>query len=525
MILRVRALIVNLAGLLFFVGPLPMGVCAETATGWIPARWDGGPLEVVRRAGDKALAQNPAVRQAIAQWYDPATLDLLDGTPINCLLVTFSTGAEPELEKQQQLLVKEYGRAARKRGIALLGLVYPGADPGAVASASEDAQLSGLVLDGRFPDGTGFARRLEAALRSRNSASVVIPIAQDPAEVRTTRVPVLAVEGVRPDARNLADMGIRAGASAQPWIDSNIWMVRSFRLDPGWRPIWINQGPNPASQGDYVRCVADAAAAGGRWIVALDDDLRARLLRKDADALATWRNVGAYLKFAEDHAEWRTLEPYGNVAFILDMAGGNTDYTNEYLNLVARRQVPYRLVERSRLSPASLAGFQAALAVDLAALSDAERKVLRDFAEGGGLVIAGPSWGDAPENNDYVEIPAGKGRIVVYKEKPPDPEMVARDMLDLLEPEVMGLTAFNVPSVLTYVSMDGSGKRALIQLLNYATAPFESKITLRLNGTFKTARLYTPESVPIDLGVRVMQGGRTEISIPKLAVWGAVLLE
>ena len=525
MIRRVRLLIVNLAGLLLCLGPLTMGLPAQAPIGWIPGRWDGGPLEVARRSGDKVLAGNAQLRQALAQWYDPATLNLLDGTPINCLLLTFSAGAASEVEKQQQLLVKEYAKAAKSRGIAVLGLVYPGADPSAVASASDDAQLAGLVLDSGFPDEAGFARQLVAAFRSRNSASVVIPIARDPAAVRTSGDPLLAVEGVRPDARDLADMGIRAGPSAQPWIDSNIWLVRSFRLDRGWRPVWVNQVPNSSSQGDYARCVADAAVAGGRWIIALDDDLRVRLLQKDASALATWRNVGTYLKFAEDHAEWRTFEPYGNVAFILDTASANEDYTNEYLNLVARRQVPYRLVERSRLTAASLAGFRAALAVDLAALSDGERKVLGDFAEGGGLVVAGPSWGDAPENNDYVEIPAGKGRVVVYREKPPDPEMVARDLLDLLGPEEMGLTAFNVPSVLTYVSTDGSRSRALIQLLNYATTPFDSKITLRLNGTFKTARMHTPESAPVDLGVRVMSGGRTEITVPKLAIWGAVLLE
>jgi hypothetical protein len=525
MILRVRMLIVNLAGLLLCLGPLSPGMLAEAATGWIPARWDGGPLEVARRAGDKALADNSALRQALSQWYDPATLGLLEGTPINCLLVTFSAGAASEVERQQQSLVKEYARAARKKGMAILGIVHPGADPVAVAAASDDAQLDGLVLEGGFPDGAGFARQLEASFRSRNSAAVVVPIARVPATVRTAKPPLLAVEGVRPGARNLADMGIRAGPSAQPWIDSNIWLVRSFRLDPGWRPVWIDQRPDSSSQGDYTRCVADAAVAGGRWIVALDDSLRLRLLQKDADALATWRSVGANLKFAEEHAEWRTFEPYGNMAIILDTASEDPDYSNENMNLVARRQVPYRLIERSRLTAASLGGFQALLATDLQTLTEAERKTLRDFAEGGGLVVAGPSWGESPENNDYVEVPLGKGRVVIYKEKPPDPEMVARDLLDLLEPEVMGLTAFNVPSVLTYVSMDGSGRRALIQLLNYASTPFDSKITLRLNGTFKTARMYAPESAPADLAVRVMSGGRTEITVPKLAMWGAVLLE
>ncbi len=525
MILGVRVLILNFAGLLLCLGPLPPRLRGEAPAGWIPARWDGGPLEVSRRAADKALAENPALREVIARWYDPSTLALLESSPINCLLVTFSAGAASDVERQQQLLVKEYASAARKRGIAILGIVYPGAEPQTVASASDEAHLDGLVLDGEFQDQAGFARRLEAAFASRNSAAVVIPIARDAAAVRKAKAPVQAVEGVRPSARDLADMGIHAGASAQPWIDSNIWLVRSFRLEPGWRPIWIDQEPNSSLQGDYARCVADAAVAGGRWIIAPGDDLRVRLLAKDADALGTWRSIGNYLSFAEEHAEWRAFEPYGNVALILDTASANPDYSNEYLNLVARRQVPYRLIERSRLSPSSLGGFQAVLALDLAALSDPERKTLRDFAEGGGLVVSGSRWGDAPELNDYAELPVGRGRIVVYKEDPPDPELVARDLLDLLDPEVMGLSAFNVPSVLTYVSMDRSGKRALIQLLNYATTPFDSKITIRLNGTFKTARMYTPESAPVDLGVRVMPNDRTEVSIPKLAVWGAVLLE
>jgi hypothetical protein len=525
MIREVKTLILSFAGLLVCLGPLTLRSSGETPAGWIPARWDGGPLEMVRRAGDKALTGNQALRETIARWYDPSTLALLEGTPINCLLVTFSAGAAPEVEKQQLSQVKEYASEARKRGIAILGIVYPGADPQTVASASDQAQLDGLVLDGVFQAQAGFTRLLEEALRAKHNSAVVISIARDAAAARRAKVPILAVEGVRPHARDLADMGINAGASAQPWIDSNIWLVRSFRLEPGWRPVWIDQAPNSSLQGDYARSVADAAVAGGRWIVALDDDLKVRLLGKDADALATWRGIGDYLRFAEQHAEWRNFEPYGNVAIILDTKSEDSDYSNEYLNLVARRQVPYRLIERPQLSPDSLGGFQAVLAPDLVVLSDAERKMLRDFVEGGGVLVSGPSWGDAPENNDFAEVTIGKGRVVVYREKPPDPEMVARDLLDLLDPDVIGLTAFNVPSVITYVSMDGSGKRALIQLLNYATTPFDSKITIRLNGTFKTARMYTPESAPDDLGVRVMPNGRTEISIPRLAVWGAVLLE
>jgi hypothetical protein len=96
-------------------------------------------------------------------------------------------------------------------------------------------------------------------------------------------------------------------------------------------------------------------------------------------------------------------------------------------------------------------------------------------------------------------------------------------MLDLLSPEEMGVTAFNVPSVLTYASSRDSGGRMLVQLLNYSRFPAEA-ITLRVNGSFKTARLHAPGTTPVDLAVS-KAGSRTEVSIRELAVWGGVLLE
>jgi hypothetical protein len=511
--------------LLFFLGPAAAVSHSRSPVEWVPARWEGGPLEVSRHAKDKAVAENVLLRDVLANWYNPATLGLLEGSPINCLLVTFSAGPNSKTEREQHQLVKEYARLARARGIAVLGIVYPGANPREVAVTAEEAGLDGCVLDGLFPAEAKFAGELDAALRSRNSSAVVIPIARNAAPLRTEKAPLLAVEGVRPSARDLADMGIRAGPSAEPWLDSNIWLVRSFRLGSSWRPIWISQQPNASSQGDYARCVADAALAGGRWIVALDYDLRVRLFQKEAGALATWRNIGSYLKFAEDHAEWRSFVPYGNLAIITDDAGQSTVPSNEYLNLVARRQIPYRVVVRSQLSPALLEGFQAILAADLAPPSAPERKTLEDFAEKGGLVVVGPSWGDPPKDDIYAEVPLGKGRMVVYKDEPPEPEIVARDLLDLLESEVVGLTAFNVPSVLTCASVSGSSERALIQLLNYATTPFNSKITLRFNGSYKTARLFTPEKAPLELEVRVLNNSRTEVAVPGLEIWGALLLE
>jgi hypothetical protein len=490
--------------------------CGANPAGWVPARWDGGPLEVARRNPDAK------VREVIAKWYEPATLDLLKGTPINCLLVTFSTGKETDAEVAQRRLVKEYARAAHERGLAVLGIVYPGAESTALATAADEARLDGLVLEGEFP--ADFSSKLETALHAKNSSAVVIPILSDAAPARTSKAALVAVQGVRPSARNLADMGIRAGASAEPWIESNIWLVESLRPGNEWRPVWVNQEPNPSSEGDYIRCVADGAVGGGRWIVALDDDLRARLFRKDAGALGTWRRMAAYLQFAEDHAEWRMFAPYGNLGIIIDPASKNPDVAEEYLNLITRRHVPYRLIQRAELSAQTLASFQAVLAADLAPATQAERTLLNDFAEKGGLVVTGPSWGGAPKDDPYAEVPLGKGRVAVYKDAPPDAESVSKDLQDLLPPEVIGLRVFNVPTAITSASTSGDGGRVLIQLLNYAGRPIE-RTTVRFKGVFKRARLYTPEHAPIDLTPAKTANGMTELLIPEVAAWGAVLLD
>jgi hypothetical protein len=62
-----------------------------------------------------------------------------------------------------------------------------------------------------------------------------------------------------------------------------------------------------------------------------------------------------------------------------------------------------------------------------------------------------------------------------------------------------------------------------VQLLNYFNHPVEM-ITLRVAGKFRSARLETPEAVTVDLPLRDAEG-RTEMTIPKLLLWGTVSME
>src|ERR1019366_1203868 len=93
---------------LFCLPSALLGANPGTPYSGTPARWRGGPLELSQRAKPKTPPADTAVREAIANWYDPATLHLLEGSPVNSLLLTWSAGADAELERQQQQLVKIY---------------------------------------------------------------------------------------------------------------------------------------------------------------------------------------------------------------------------------------------------------------------------------------------------------------------------------------------------------------------------------------------------------------------------------
>lgn len=509
---------------LLFAAPAIAPAYAGGPDTWIPVRWQGGPLELQRRAQNKTLPADPGVRETIRRWYDPTTLDLLQGTPINCLIATWSAGGDSGTEKQQQQQVREFARAARARGIAILGLVHPGSAPPSFVEPAVEAGLDGLVLEGVFPGGERFVSQVRQALRRRNSAAVVVPLT-----AREKLTPSLDIWGttdaVAPGLREFAE-GVAATPSSEPWIDSNIWLVRSIRSRSGLHPVWLGEILSAnAAPIDYLRAIADAAAGGGRWVVALSDELRHGLRQRQTEAAATWRRIAAYLKFQQEHAEWHGYPPFGVYGFIQDGTGKDPEVSGENLNLACRRRIPLRVIERAELSAAALEGLRAVHGIDLIQPTEQERKILSAFADNGGLLVVGPSWKqmEIPKDQDFAVIPSGRGRVAVYRDEWPEPSSLAKDLVDLLGRDNLGVRLFRSSSVLSHVSSDKTGTRVLVQLLNYASYPAES-VLVRFAGDFSRARFYTPESSPEELAVE-KSDGRLEISIPKLPVYGALLLE
>src|SRR5260370_41283490 len=79
---------------------------------WVPARWN---------------------------WTDVKTLDLISGTPINCLLLKSIDAA--------------FAATARERGFVVLAVIPPGGDPADRARNAIRANYQGVVLEGVFPKG------------------------------------------------------------------------------------------------------------------------------------------------------------------------------------------------------------------------------------------------------------------------------------------------------------------------------------------------------------------------------------
>jgi len=301
---------------------------------------------------------------------------------------------------------------------------------------------------------------------------------------RAATAPVVAIsDGVWPGIR-VTDQAV-ATPSTEPWIDANTWIVRSARAWSGSRPVWLTHAPpKQAGEQDCLRALAEVAAAGGYWTPPLE-------------AVERWPSIAQWARFFEEHAAWRGFAPAGALGIVQDSLGKDLAVSGEHLNLIARRGIPYRVIERPGLSLASLAGLRVLLASDLAPPTDSERKILNAFAARGGEVIDG-----------------SKGS---------DPEELSKEMIDLVGYDEVGVRVYNAPSVMNYLTQADGGRRLLLHLINYATAPAEG-VLVRVKGEFSRARLYRPGGAPVDIGVR-RSTGRTEASIPAFPVYAAIMWE
>ena len=201
---------------------LSLYASAPKPAGWVPARWP---------------------------WSDAASLDLLAGGPINCLLLKEYT--------------REFAEAAANRGLATLAMLTPGPDVAAAARRALAANVTGIALEGDFPEG------VVAEVKDAAGGAAVVEITSRGRMLADANAPLLATyQGVWPGVSVEENGARRAGPSGSAWIDTNTGFIRAVRA---WSdaPLWLaNQPPakTVVAASRYLEAIADAEASGARWV-------------------------------------------------------------------------------------------------------------------------------------------------------------------------------------------------------------------------------------------------------------------
>src|ERR1035437_5919527 len=257
-------------------------------------------------------------------WADTRSLELLTGTPVNCLLLR---SPAPELVA-----------AARARGVVALAVVTPGGEAGKVDGALA-AKVDGIVLEGEFPEGAA------ARIAAHHKGIAVLELTSRNRLALGSAAPVLGTyQGVWPGIA-VDDGGARnAGPTASVWIDTNpaqeavvgagppasVWIDTTTGFLPAVRAwgaatVWIANQPPPqtaVAATRYLHVIADAGISGAHWVVAFDADLAGRLAAREEAAMGTWKRIAGMLAYFEQHPEWRAMPEGGQLAVVQDPGRG-----------------------------------------------------------------------------------------------------------------------------------------------------------------------------------------------------------
>jgi hypothetical protein len=447
---------------------------AVSLTDWVPARWISN---------------------------DPKSLDLLNGTPVNCLLL------------EQPQWSETFARQAAKQGIATLGVIR--SESGAVDLARQAAamQFAGVVLEGAFDPAA--AIRVRAVLNDSK-----IPLVELTTRNRMrfdSGAPILGTDqGLWPGVRVEENGAVETGPSAAPWINTNTGFLR-FAKAASDSVIWMANQP-PANTAvpltRYLQAIGDAAMTGARWVVALDSDFSRRLLARDARALQDWKAIALHLRYYEDHKDWRDLRPHSELAVVEDAQSGAL-LSGGVLDMIAVKHTPVLPIPYRRISPPVMERAKMAVDVDPSALTPEQLAVLKAFTRAGGTLLTGPpGW----------KFQSLRPEAITLEKADLDKlDEIWKELNSMTGRKNMGARLFNVSSMLSNLLEAPGGSQLILHLVNYSDFPAEN-ITAHVLGAYHHARLYRPEAPVQELDTYPVEDG-TGIDIEKMGSVATLVIE
>jgi hypothetical protein len=421
---------------------------------------------------------------------DPRSLDLVAGTSVNCLLLDWKTDRAPSFSA--------FASAAEPKGVDILAVLHPGADPVPAARQAVNAHAGGIVLDGDFPAGT--AARVRDALADHKT--LVVEIAKRTKLNFASGAPILATDqGVWPGIQVEPEGAAHAGPSAAAWIDTNSGFLEAANAMANGATIWIAVRPpdkNTFKSDRYLQAVGDAALTGSRWVVAFDPDTQAAIDRADPGALKTWKSVADLLTWFERHPDWRKFPAGGKLAIVQDPKHGAL-MSGGILDMIATRHTPIRVETPERLTPSALAGTTLALNTEPESLTPAQQQTLLEWRRKGGTLLTAPSgWRDS--------LPADLTDAKLSDEQLKRLDDMWRDVSNMIGRRNLGVRLFNVSSMLSSFRAPESGHPAIVELVNYSDYPVDS-VTVQLLGKYTKAHLYMPDGKEKDLELYPAEDG------------------
>ena len=415
---------------------------------------------------------------------------------------------------------KGLAESAKKQGYRVY-LEATLAQSASAAAASASLGVAGIVLKGSGPD----VSKLEEAAKSLRT------------QYTKLRILVVSPQGKQPEMRGwlvFKKNGILQVSSptSQPWLDQNLAMVRyerafkslqaplySFSWDET-DPLVKENGPSPA---DYSLAIAEAGALHADLMLEVHDRQQKGLLTREKQTLLDWGQVKRTIAFYERQNE-QEKEAAG-VAVLTD----DYETTYEEINLMARHNIPFRVLNSADAKAQDLMEFEVVIA--FATLGKDLTEGIRAFANRGGVAIlvnlpGAYPWDSSAEgkkSGSSVTYSVGKGRVIELGEPVSDPETFAQDVRRLMDKQRIPVSLWNS---LTTLVVEYPGKKpgeATVELVNYDEE--STQVQVQVKGSFKSVRFESPEQGCCETLKPEHVDGFTDFVVPNLVSGGRVHLQ
>lgn len=408
----------------------------------------------------------PAVEECTpARWRDPApeALELLRGTPVNCLLAE-----EPAW--RAELVAK-----AHAAGMLVLAAV-PSRDLAAARRAAE-AGVDGIAAEG--------PRSAEMAAWAREHGKILVEIVPR-AELRfdAGQKVIATQEGLWAGVRVEKDE-TKAQPTGGPWIETNTGFLRFARAAaPPEAALWMAYRapaePQPASR--YVQQIADAASCGAKWVLDLDAEFWRRLRTGEEKGRRDWARLTAAMRFLDEQRETLSWPEAGALVAVMDERTGGL-VSGGIVDMITAKHIPLRIALPARLAE-SAGEIRTLLVIDPASLTPEQREAARAVARRGATLVNGPSG--------WKLEPPPPGRITYSDQQVKQLDQIWREVNSIIGRRNYGVRVFGAPGMLSTLKEPAGGGRLALLLVNYTDYPVEN-ITLHFPFRVQRARLASPQ--------------------------------